>query len=137
MINTNRLRPMLSISACEMPCSLLTFDIFWIEVTIKRSSLSVLCSLLTRMAVFCVSCITSDSPAKPRYSSSDCMLSSIRSIRNTTLSASPELAISCADLKLVMVLPEPVVCQMKPPRCWCVSQLVLWVTSLILLTAKY
>lgn len=50
------------------------------------------------------------SSAKPLYSMSDCVPSSIRSIRKITLSASLELAISWADLKLVIVLPDPVVC---------------------------
>ena len=40
---------------------------------------------------------------------------SILSVKKTTLSASLEFAINCADLKLVIVFPDPVVCQIYPP----------------------
>ena len=108
-----------------------------IDVAINESSLSVLVSLLIKMSVFAVPCTLSDSPAKPRYSSSDCTLNSMRSSKNTTLSASPDEAINCADLNEVIVLPDPVVCQMYPPRCWWSSQLVRCTTSLMRLAAKY
>ncbi len=44
------------------------------------------------------------SSANARYSESDCVPNSTRSMRKTTLSASWESAMSWADLKLVMVL---------------------------------
>ena len=118
MMNTNRFLPILSSSSLvmvpplDMAASSFRLLIFWIEVTIRRSSLSMLFSLASSTEVSAVSCISSLSPAKPLYSSSDCSASSMRSSRNTTLSASPLLAMSSALLNDDIVLPEPVVCQM-------------------------
>ena len=84
--------------------------IFWIEVTMRRFLGSALASFDFSTCVFSVPCTSSASSANARYSESDCVPSSMRSMRKTTLSASCESAMSWADLKLVMVLPEPVVC---------------------------
>ena len=92
----------------SLPC--FTLLIFWIEVTIRVSLTLVLLSLSRNTPVFSVPCTSVSLSAKLRYSFNDWVPSSIRSMRNTTLSASCESAMSCADLKLVMVLPEPVVC---------------------------
>ena len=112
-INTMRLACINLISAEVIPpsASSLILLIFWIEVTISVSVTLLLFNLLTSTPVFSVDCTLSASSAKPRYCLKLCVPSSILSIKNTTLSASLDAAISWADLKLVIVLPLPVVCQ--------------------------
>ena len=113
IINTSRLDFInsRSLDRILLAASSLILLIFWIDDTIKVSFGSMLFNLLIKVIVSSVSCTSSTLSANARYSLSDCVPSSILSIRNITLSASFELAISCADLKDVMVLPEPVVCQ--------------------------
>ena len=86
--------------------------IFWIEDTIRVSFGSMLVNFPINAIVSSVSCTSSGWSAKARYSFRDWVPNSIRSIKNTTLSAVLACAISCADLKDVIVFPEPVVCQM-------------------------
>ena len=102
--------------------------IFWIDVTISVSEASVLFNLLKSTVVSSVPWTDSVASAKLRYSDSDCVPSSILSIRKTTLCASWELAISCAALKLVIVLPLPVVCHTWPPSCCLPSQSLIFAT---------
>ena len=112
-IKTSRLPLIISMSlALSPPSSSRILLIFWIEVTIRVSAVALLFSLVKRTYVFSVACTVSFSSANARYSLSDCVPNSIRSVRKITLSASLEFAINWADLKLVIVLPEPVVCQM-------------------------
>ena len=90
---------------------------FWMDVTISVLSWSSLFSFDIRISVFSVACMLSVSVANDLYSLSDWIPSSFLSTRNITLSASWELAINWADLKLVIVFPLPVVCHTWPPRC--------------------
>ena len=113
-IKTNRfaLISAMSLGFSLFCASSLILLIFWMEVTMSVSDGEVLFSLSTRTSVFSVACTSSFSSAKLRYSFRLWVPNSILSIRKITLSASLEDAISWADLKEVMVLPEPVVCQM-------------------------
>ena len=61
-----------------------TLLIFWIEVTIRVSLTLVLLSLSRKTPVFSVPCTSVSLSAKLRYSFSDWVPSSMRSIRNTT-----------------------------------------------------
>ena len=115
-MNTILLERMRSRSASVVPPSSCMLLIFWMDVTMRVSAGSPLLSFARSTSVFSVACTLCESSAKLRYSSRDCVPSSMRSTRNTTLSASFELAMSCALLKLVMVFPEPVVCHTCPPR---------------------
>ncbi len=121
-MKTMRLLRMRSRSRSVSPssCSWILL-IFWMDVTMSVSAGSLLMSLFLRTSVSSVACTLVESSAKLRYSSSDCVPSSILSTRKTTLSASCESEMSWALLKLVMVLPEPVVCHTKPPRALCLS----------------
>lgn len=84
--------------------------IFCMDVTMSVSAGSSLLSFALSTSVSSVACTLIESSAKLRYSSSDWVPSSILSTRKTTLSASCESAMSWALLKLVIVLPDPVVC---------------------------
>ena len=117
MMNTMRLPLICSRSESVIPPSSERMRlIFWMEVTISMSLTELLLSRLRSSAVFSVPCTASSAAANARYSARLWVPSSMRSIRKTTLSAFLELAMSCALLKLVMVFPEPVVCQIYPPR---------------------
>ena len=135
-IKTILLEFMRSMSCALNPSSsALMLLIFWIDVTISVFAGSALLSFVTRIAVFSVACTSSFSSAKPLYSRKDCVPNSILSIRKITLSASLELAISCADLKLVIVFPEPVVCHTYPPSKLLLFQSVFETLSDIALAA--
>ena len=109
--------------------------IFWIEVTISVFFGSVLFSLEISIIVSSVPWTSSLLSENAWYSVKDWSPSSTRSIRNTTLSASLEFAISWADLKEVMVFPEPVVCQIYPPNWFFSDQSCFATWSEILLAA--
>ena len=135
-IKTIRFLPMISMSfAFRPPSSSRILLIFWMEVTIRVSLDSSLFNLVSSTYVFSVACTDSFASANARYSFKDCVPSSIRSVRNTTLSASSEFEINCADLNDVMVFPDPVVCQMYPPRCFPLSHFVFETTSEIAFAA--
>ena len=115
-MKTIRLWLISSMSAALRSFSALARLIFCIDVTMREARGSELLSFVMRSSVLVVSWTSSDSSANPLYSMRDWVPSSIRSMRKMTLSASCDVAMSWADLKLVMVFPDPVVCQMYPPR---------------------
>ena len=82
-----------------------------------ESSALRLLSLLKRLTEDVVLQTLSPSRAKELYSRVDCSSSARRSTTKTTLSAKPISRISWPALNEVIVLPPPVVHQMKPPRC--------------------
>ena len=112
MINTILFEVILSKSDCFNPSfSFPILLIFCIEVTIKVLAGSSLFIFETNTCVSSVSWISSALSAKARYSFRDWVPNSILSIKKITLSASFDDAINWADLKLVNVFPDPVVCQ--------------------------
>ena len=132
MIITIRLRWIIFKSASILATSSLAILLnFWIDVTIKVLSESGLFNFDIKTSVFSVAWTDSVPVANERYSLSDCIPNSFLSTRKTTLSASWLAATSWAALKLVMVLPLPVVCHTWPPSCFLSSQWLFFSATIL------